>query len=50
MRETELLLYTNMEHDTILKDMVWLMEEYQQKNIKEEELKKVLFSAVNQVA
>ena len=49
MRETELLLYTNMEHDTILKDMVWLMEEYQLQNVKKEDLKKVLFSAVNRL-
>ena len=43
MREQELLLYRNFEEGDLLKDMVWLMENYQDEYFNEEDKRGQMF-------
>ena len=47
MRTKELMLYKNMEYGQILKDMTFLMENYDNEYYNKEDLKGLLFECVN---
>lgn len=49
MRTKELMLYRNMEHDEILKDMTFLMENCQNDYYNREDLVQLLFDCVNEL-
>ena len=47
MRTNELMLYKNMEFGDILKDMTFLMENYENDYYNKEDLRSLLFECVN---
>ena len=49
MREKELLLYTDLAQGEILEKMAWLMENFENKEIPQEEKRNKLYQAVNQL-
>lgn len=49
MRTNELMLYKNMDYGEILKDMTFLMENYQNEYYNKEDLRGLLFECVNEV-
>ena len=49
MRTNELMLYKNMEFGDILKDMTFLMENYENDYYNKEDLRSLLFECVNRL-
>lgn len=49
MRRNELMLYRHMEHDDILEDMAFLMDEYQSDYYNQEDLVGLLYECVNKI-
>lgn len=49
MRRNELMLYRHMEHDDILEDMAFLMDEYQSDYYDQEDLVGLLYECVNKI-
>ena len=49
MRTNELLLYRHMEEGKILKDMTFLMENYENEYYNAEDLKTLLFECMNEI-
>ena len=50
MRTNELMLYKNMEFGKILKDMTFLMENYENEYYNKEDLRSLLFECVNRTS
>lgn len=49
MRVSELMVYRHMDHDQVLKNMVFLMEEYDNDYYNREDLKGLLYECVNEI-
>ncbi len=49
MRTNELMLYKHMEDGQILQDMTFLMENYQNDYYNMEDMKRLLYDAVNEI-
>lgn len=49
MRTNELMLYKNMEYGELLRDMTFLMENYENEYYNKEDLKSLLFECINRI-
>ena len=49
MREKELILYAQLEQETLLKDMVWLMERYDDNYYNDEDKKALLYECIREL-
>ena len=49
MRTHELIIYKNLEHEQILNDMTFLMENYNNEYYNEEDLKSLLFACTGSI-